>query len=86
MSKIIQAVSDEDRLMAVCEELRTEHQLETYDDFAAMCKKMAEAVDFMRYYNNAPVDHEEKMNLEYLESMLMTCSKMFINCDSYYRS
>lgn len=71
--------------MNVCEELRTTYNLETYEDFALMLKKIALVTDFLLTYNEAPMEDVEQSNLSRLRELLPVCSQMMIDCDEYYR-
>lgn len=84
INKDIERLTPDDKL-AVCDELREVHYLETYLDMAGMCKKLAISVDFILKHNNAPMDNVEKNSLETLRELLPLCAHLFIQSDDYYR-
>ena len=61
-----------------------DHCLETYDDYAGMCKRLSHAARCI-YDVSEELDEVEKSNLLSLEKLLDVCAEMFIVCDDYYR-
>lgn len=61
-----------------------EYGMETYEDFAGMCKRLSMAAR-CAYDVTEELDEVEKSNLLSLEKLLSVCAEMFIVCDDYYR-
>lgn len=74
-----------DDKLAVCDELREHHNIESYMDMAEMCNQLAIAVDFELKHSNAPMDAVEKNSLETLRELLPLCSHLFAQSDDMYR-
>lgn len=67
-------------------QLREVHNLETYDDYAGILKKMSKAVVEMLNNPNNERDAVEIQNLNTLAELLPICSDLFLNCDEYWRA
>lgn len=67
-------------------QLREAHNLETYDDYAGILKKMGKAVVEMLNDPNNERDAVEIQNLNTLADLLPICSDLFLNCDDYWRA
>lgn len=81
-------ISPEYKIEPAYLQLREVHNLETYDDYAGILKKMSHAVVEMLEMSvgeRDEFDPVEKQNLETLANLLPICSDLFINCDPYYR-
>ena len=69
-------------------QLRENHHLETYTDYAGILAKMKDAVvEWLEDEGEStdPLDPVAKQNLETLANLLPICSDLFVNCDDYYR-
>lgn len=67
-------------------QLREGHNLETYDDYAGILRKMSKAVVEMLEDPNNERDAVEIQNLNTLADLLPICSELFRNCDEYWRA
>ena len=76
----------EDEMFSFFNFLIDEYNLETYEDCASMCKKLALFSRFVcSVHDNTELDDAERVLLTSLQSLLNTCAKMFTMCDNYYR-